>query len=88
VVGRSAPAAERIISECKSLNAEGKVEFLKADVGELREVDRVCEEIKKREEKVNLLVMTQGNLNLRGMDGEYFHPPIWYDNLLTMIRIS
>ncbi|KAF4625754.1 hypothetical protein G7Y89_g12411 [Cudoniella acicularis] len=66
IVGRSAPAAERIIKECKELNKDGKVEFLKANVTELAEVDRVCKEIEKKEEKINLIVQTQGNLTLAG----------------------
>lgn len=69
IVGRNAEAAERIINECKTLNADGRVEFLKADVSELREVDRICAEILKKEKKLNLIVQTQGNLNFRGRDG-------------------
>jgi len=47
---------------------------LKADVAEIGEVDRVCGEIRRKEEKdgkqgrINLLVMSQGNLNLKGWD--------------------
>lgn len=63
-------AADRIIKECGELNKEGKVEFLKADVSELKEVDRICKEIQKREKKINLIVQTQGNLNLNGRNGE------------------
>ncbi|TAQ88230.1 hypothetical protein B7494_g3465 [Chlorociboria aeruginascens] len=68
IVGRSAPAAERIIKECEVLNKDGQVSFLKADVSELGEVDRVCELISKKESKINLLVQSQGNMNLRGRD--------------------
>jgi NADP-dependent 3-hydroxy acid dehydrogenase YdfG len=71
LVGRSSSAAERIIQECTALNKDGKVEFLKADVSELKEVDRVCGEILKKEGQLNLLVQTQGNLNLRGHDRKY-----------------
>jgi len=70
LVGRNATAADRIIKECGELNKEGKVEFLKADVSELKDVDRVCKEIQQREKKINLLVQTQGNLNLNGRNGE------------------
>ncbi|TVY91062.1 Oxidoreductase, partial [Lachnellula willkommii] len=66
IVGRSAPAAERIIEECKAINKDGKVEFLQANVTELAEVDRVCKEIEKKETKINLIVQTQGNLTLAG----------------------
>ncbi|OBT81263.1 hypothetical protein VE02_10153 [Pseudogymnoascus sp. 03VT05] len=68
IVGRSESAAERIIKECKDLNKDGKVEFLKADVSELGEVDRVCAEITKKESHINLIVQSQGNMNLRGRD--------------------
>lgn len=69
IVGRNASAADRIIKECQALNKDGKVEFVKADVSELGEVDRVCKEIMKKEKHINLLVQSQGNLNLRGRDG-------------------
>lgn len=69
-MGRNATAADRIIKECRELNKEGKVEFLKADVTELKEVDRVCKEIQKREKKINLIFQTQGNFTLAGRNGE------------------
>jgi NADP-dependent 3-hydroxy acid dehydrogenase YdfG len=69
VVGRNESTAQRIIEECKALNKDGKVEFLKADVSELKEVDRVCKEIQSREKHINLIFQSQGNLNLRGRDG-------------------
>jgi NADP-dependent 3-hydroxy acid dehydrogenase YdfG len=70
IVGRSESAADRIIKECKELNKNGKVEFLKADVSDLGEVDRICKEITKRETQINLIVQSQGNLALRGRDGK------------------
>jgi short-subunit dehydrogenase len=70
LVGRNASAADRIIEECKSLNKDGKVVFIKADVSELKEVDRVCTEIKDKEDHLNLIYQTQSNFNLRGRDGE------------------
>lgn len=69
LVGRSAPAAERIIKECERLNKDARVEFLRADVSELADVDRVCKEIEKKEKKINLLVQTQGNFSLAGRIG-------------------
>lgn len=68
-MGRNEPAASRIIEECKTLNKDGKVEFIKADVSELKEVDRVCKEIQSKEKHINLLYQSQGNLNFRGRDG-------------------
>ena len=69
VVGRNADAAARLIDECKASNPDGKINFLKADLTELREVDRVCAEIRSREKVLNVLVQTQGNMSLKGRDG-------------------
>jgi NADP-dependent 3-hydroxy acid dehydrogenase YdfG len=88
LVGRNAAAADRIIVECKTLNKEGKVEFIKADVSELREVDRVCKEIESREKRVNLVMQTQGNLNLRGRDGELHSFSSWLSALQNMVLTS
>ncbi|KUJ16731.1 NAD(P)-binding protein [Mollisia scopiformis] len=68
LVGRNASSAERIIEECRGLNKDGKIEFIKADVSELAEVDRACKEIAAKEKSINLILQTQGNLNLRGRD--------------------
>jgi hypothetical protein len=70
-VGRSQTAANRIIEECKALNKDGKVEFMAANVTELAEVDRVCKEIIKRENHLNLIIQSQGNLTLKGRDGKH-----------------
>ena len=54
------------------------MEFLKADVTELKEVDLVCKEIQKREKKINLLFQTQGNLTLNGRNGGFLLRTIDY----------
>ncbi|CZT43558.1 uncharacterized protein RSE6_03619 [Rhynchosporium secalis] len=68
LVGRSETAAGRIIKECEGLNRDGKVEFIKADVSELAEVDRACKVIQQKEKTINLLFQTPGNSNMRGRD--------------------
>ncbi|CZR66714.1 uncharacterized protein PAC_16615 [Phialocephala subalpina] len=99
LVGRNASAADRIIEECHGLNKDGKVEFIKADVSELAEVDRVCKEIQKKEKAVNLLVQTQGNANLRGRDESpegldrkftlnYYSRTRFISNLLPLLRTA
>lgn len=40
-------------------------------MSELAEVDRVCAEITKKEPHINLIVQSQGNMNLRGRDGKH-----------------
>jgi len=85
IVGRNQTAADRIIKECETLNKDGKVVFMQANVSELGEVDRVSTEILKREKHINLLVQSQGNLNLRGRDGSFIFNPLtvqWHADLL------
>ncbi|KKA18356.1 hypothetical protein T310_7704 [Rasamsonia emersonii CBS 393.64] len=68
LVGRNETQASRIISELRALNPEGQISFVKSDVSLLRNVDAVCDEIKAKEEKVNLLVLSQGVLTTKGRD--------------------
>lgn len=69
IIGRSQDAADRIIEECKKLNGQSSLIFHQADVTELLVVNRVCDWIKSKEPCINLLVQSQGNLNMRGRDG-------------------
>lgn len=69
LVGRNETQASRIVAELRALNPEGQISFVKSDVSLLRNVDFVCDEIRAREDKVNLLVLSQGILTRRGRDG-------------------
>ncbi|KAL9071276.1 MAG: hypothetical protein Q9161_004292 [Pseudevernia consocians] len=59
-VGRSQDAGDRILAECKALNAKGEFIFIKADVSLIRIVDEVCEEIKAKEKAINILFLSAG----------------------------
>jgi len=61
-VGRSQEAGDRIVGECKALNAEGEYVFDKADVSLISVVDDVCRGIKRKERVVNLLFLSQGTM--------------------------
>ncbi|KAL0569102.1 hypothetical protein V5O48_012878 [Marasmius crinis-equi] len=63
-VGRSEEAATRVVEECNKLN-EGEYVFIKSDVSLIRNVDKVCEEIKKKEKRVDLLFQSQGMLDIK-----------------------
>lgn len=67
IVGRNATAAEEIIAECRGLYIQGKYEFLQIDdLSLIKNVDRVCAEIIRREQKessdarIDYLMMSQG----------------------------
>ncbi|KAI8628217.1 NAD(P)-binding protein [Xylariaceae sp. FL1651] len=59
-IGRSQDAADRIVAECRALNPAGQYIFRKADVSLIRVVDEVCEEIKTKEQSINLLFLSAG----------------------------
>lgn len=61
-VGRSEVKAGQVLAELKQVNPSGTYVFLKADVSLLRNVDKVTEEIKAKESRVNLLFLTNGTL--------------------------
>ncbi|KAH7409263.1 short-chain dehydrogenase/reductase [Cadophora sp. MPI-SDFR-AT-0126] len=74
LIGRNKAVAEKIVSEAQLSNPEAKIDFIPADCSLLREVSRVCDEIKRKEEevsgagngKVNLLVLSQSSSGLGG----------------------
>lgn len=66
-IGRSQEAGDRIKIECQKLNPEGEFIFMKGDTSLIRNVDTVCDEIKKKEKYVNVLFLTTGTFAQTGM---------------------
>jgi NAD(P)-dependent dehydrogenase (short-subunit alcohol dehydrogenase family) len=62
IVGRSQDAADRIMSECEEINADGEYQFIKADISLLKTVDDVCREICSKEMAIHLLFQSQGSM--------------------------
>ena len=60
LIGRSEEAATRIIDECKTLNADAHVMFMRTDASLVKEVDRLCEDIKSKEDAINVLFLSAG----------------------------
>ncbi|KAI8949748.1 NAD(P)-binding protein [Xylaria longipes] len=95
-IGRSQEAADRIVAECQALNPAGRYIFRKADVSLIRNVDEVCEEIKAKEQAINLLFLSCGVPNTdRVKTAEdihllaalnYYARIRFIDNLLPLIR--
>jgi NADP-dependent 3-hydroxy acid dehydrogenase YdfG len=61
---RNPASAERVLAECRQLNSSAEYEFIKVDLSSIKETDAACEEIKRREELVNLVVLSAGELRL------------------------
>lgn len=60
LVGRSEQSANRIIEECNAFNSDTQIVFVRADVSLVREADRLCEEINRRESAINVLFLSAG----------------------------
>lgn len=69
LVGRSQEQADLIKKECHELNPESQISFIQSDVSLLRNVDRACDEIRTKEEKINILFLSAGFLTMKGRDG-------------------
>jgi NAD(P)-dependent dehydrogenase (short-subunit alcohol dehydrogenase family) len=75
IIGRNEASASRIIEKCVQSCPGGSFTFVKADLSLLRNVDVMCDEIKRREQtgRLDLLFMSQGYITLQGRKGEgYF----------------
>jgi hypothetical protein len=70
LVGRNQEQADLIKADFQKLNPESQTKFIQGDVSLLRNVDKICDEIKSSEEKINLLVLSAGILSMKGRDGK------------------
>ncbi|KAI9671227.1 MAG: hypothetical protein M1829_004634 [Trizodia sp. TS-e1964] len=98
-VGRNEQAASEIIKECKALNPEGTISFIKSDITLLKNVDSICAEIKGKEKRLNLLFMTSAALSLQGRTeteegldkkfvANYYHRLRFTTNLLPLLTAA
>jgi len=77
LIGRNKAVAKKIVSEAQISNPDAKIQFMPADCSLLKEVSRICDEIKKEEEEisgsgkaqVNVLVLSQSSSGLGGRSG-------------------
>jgi NADP-dependent 3-hydroxy acid dehydrogenase YdfG len=70
VVGRSKSAAQPLLDELTTSNPQGTFVFLETEISLMKNVDKVCEEIKATEKHVDLLFMTPGYLSFEGRNGK------------------
>jgi short-subunit dehydrogenase len=72
LTGRSQEAGDRIVGECKTLNPNGTYIFIKAETSLLRNVDKLCDEIKAQEKSINVLFLSVGTL-MHGQSRSFIH---------------
>jgi NADP-dependent 3-hydroxy acid dehydrogenase YdfG len=69
IIGRSKEKASHIIDQLKIINPMGTFVFIEGQISLIKEVDRICGEIKKLENHVDILCMSPGYLSLGGRLG-------------------
>ncbi|KAJ5089486.1 hypothetical protein N7532_008170 [Penicillium argentinense] len=65
IIGRNKMEASRIVQQLKEINSEAEIRILECDLTLLHNVDRICNEITKNENFVNLLFMSAGFLSMK-----------------------
>jgi NAD(P)-dependent dehydrogenase (short-subunit alcohol dehydrogenase family) len=71
LAGRSQAKAAPLLDELKSLNPQATFTFIEAEVSLLKGVDKVCDEILAKEQKLDLLWVSQGLLSFSGQQSEF-----------------
>ena len=69
VVGRSKASAASLLDELKILNPQATIIFLETQISLIRNVDRICNEIKSYEQRMDLMVLSTGYLSFAGRQG-------------------
>lgn len=69
IVGRSKSAAQPLLAELKESNPTGTFVFIETEISLIKNVDLVCEEIKAKETKVDILFLSPGFLAYGGRIG-------------------
>ncbi|CAD0021126.1 unnamed protein product [Aureobasidium pullulans] len=65
----SQDVADKLCKELEDLNPGSKAVFIKKDISILKNVDEVCEELQRREKKINILFLSAGYMSLGGRSG-------------------
>ncbi|KAI4760901.1 hypothetical protein E4T52_07043 [Aureobasidium sp. EXF-3400] len=66
IIGRSQDKADKLCKELEDLNPGSQAIFIKKDISILKNVDEVCEELQRREKKINILFLSAGYMSLSG----------------------
>jgi NADP-dependent 3-hydroxy acid dehydrogenase YdfG len=76
VVGRSKSAFSPLLDELQNLNPQSTIIFIESEISLIRNVDKVCEQIKAKEKKLDLIFLSPGFLSFEARQGTPFilHP--------------
>lgn len=63
---RNAERGEALVDKLHAINPQGTAYFLQCDISLLRNVDKLCADLLRREAKIHCLFLTAGYMTLRG----------------------
>jgi len=69
LVGRSKASATPLLNELESLNPTGTFTFIETQISLIKNVDRMSDEIKAKERKLDIIFLSTGFLTLEGRQG-------------------
>ena len=64
LLARNTASAERVVAECKTIKSDAQFTIVKVDLSSVRETDRACEVVKNNEKRVNLIVLSMGEIRM------------------------
>lgn len=68
IIGRNRSRFEQELQTLKAINPNGEYTFLEADISLIRNIDAVCDEIKKHVSSIDLLYTSQGYISFNGRE--------------------
>lgn len=74
LIGRSKAAASSLLTSLQELNPQSIVIFIETEISLIKNVDKVCEQIKAKEKKVDLIFLSPGYLSFEGRQGLLPYP--------------
>lgn len=69
IIGRCDPAAGSLLRDPRLLNPLATLNFLDSEASLMKEADRICDQIKIKEEKVDFVFLSAGYLSFDGRMG-------------------
>jgi len=82
---RSQDKADSLCKELEDLNPGSQAIFIQKDISILKNVDEVCEELQRREKKINILFLSAGYMSLSGRKGKSLYSAENF-TLLTTVK--
>lgn len=71
LVGRSKASSTALLNELETLNPSGTFTFIETQISLIKNVDRVCDEIKAKEQKLDIIFLSTGYLTMEGRQGTH-----------------